>query len=112
VSLEAKITRLEARLGAQSTKHYLCVRAFYRESKEVAINRYLRERGITMDDVGCMWAMGDDFCESIDFKNYARKEELIGYQQVTDDIGAWMNSEENLLMSPSTTWLCGVHEKA
>jgi hypothetical protein len=25
-----------------------------------------------------MWIIGDDFCETIDYKNYARQEDLIG----------------------------------
>ncbi|HKF94131.1 MAG TPA: hypothetical protein VKB53_12880 [Gammaproteobacteria bacterium] len=35
------------------------------ESKEAAINRHLQGGGITLDDVGHVWLMDDDFCESI-----------------------------------------------
>jgi hypothetical protein len=33
--------------------------------------------------------LDDDFCESIDCKNYARKENLIGYHEARREFQAW-----------------------
>jgi hypothetical protein len=55
MNLKHRVNKLEAALGGKSTKHYLWVRAMYGERKQDAIDRYLQERGITIDDVGCLW---------------------------------------------------------
>ena len=36
--------------------------------------------------------MDDDFCESIDCKNYARKENLIGYHEARREFQAWLKA--------------------
>ena len=92
MTIKHRINKLESMLGGKSTKHYLWVRARYGETKQAAIDRYLRERGITMDDVGCLWLWGDDFCESVDYKNYVRKEDLIGYHHAMKELREWLDS--------------------
>ena len=52
MSVNVRLTRLEAKLDSQSTRHYLWVCGRYGESKQAAVDRYLRERGIILDDVG------------------------------------------------------------
>src|SRR5215217_7122201 len=92
MNLKHRVNKLEAALGGRSTKHYLWVRALYGEAKEAAIERYLRAHGITLDAVGCLWLWGDDCCESIDFKHYARQEDLIGYCEAIKARRAWWDA--------------------
>ena len=47
-------------LGGKSNKHFLWVHGQYCENKQNAIERSLRERGITLDDVGYLWLWGAD----------------------------------------------------
>ena len=86
MSIKASLTRLESKLGVQSSKHYLWIRGRCGESKQEAIDRHLQERGITLDDVGCMWS----FKETIDYQNYSRKEDLIGYFDATKELREWL----------------------
>jgi hypothetical protein len=55
MTIKRRISKLESMLGGKSDKHYLWVRALYGESKQDAIDRCLRDRGITIGNVGCMW---------------------------------------------------------
>jgi hypothetical protein len=100
MSIKATLTRLEAKLGGQSTKHYLWVRGVYGESKHEAIDRHLQERGITLNDVGCIWLWGDDFCETIDYKNYSRQEDLIGFHEARRDFQDWLDSINGKSLGP------------
>jgi hypothetical protein len=86
MTMKCRITKLESMLGGKSTKRYLWLRAVYGETKQAAIDRYLQERAITLDDVGYMWLRGDDFCESVDYKNYVRKEDLISYHEAMKEV--------------------------
>ena len=52
MTIKRRIIKLELMLGGKSTKHYLWVRAVYGESKQAAIDRYLQEHSIRLDDVG------------------------------------------------------------
>ena len=100
MTIKHRLKKLEAALGGKSTKHYLWVRAMYGEGKQDAIDRYLRERGITIDDVGCLWLWGDDFCESVDYKNYVRKEDLIGYFDAMKALRAWLDAINGQSLGP------------
>jgi hypothetical protein len=44
---------------------------------------------------------GGDFCETIDYKNYSRGEDLIGYHEASRDLQAWLEapSGRSLIMS-------------
>ena len=72
----------------------------YGESKQEAIDRHLQERGITLNDVGYMSLWGSDFCEDIDFKNYSRKEDLIGYHEATKELREWLESINGKSLGP------------
>src|SRR5215203_1932061 len=100
MNLKRRINKLEAALGGKSTKHYLWVRGMHGETKEAAIDRYLKEGEITTDDVGCLWLWGDDFCESVDYKNYVRKEDLIGYFDAMKELRAWLNAINGQSLGP------------
>lgn len=100
MTIKRRITKLESMVGGKSTKHYLRVRAVYGESKQAAIDRYLQERSIRLDDVGYMWLWGDDFCESIDFKNYSRREDLIGYFDAMKELREWLNAHSGKTLGP------------
>jgi hypothetical protein len=58
MTMKCRITKLESMLGGKSTKRYLWLRAVYGETKQAAIDRYLQERAITLDDVGYRWLSG------------------------------------------------------
>ena len=60
---------------------------------------YMSE-ALTMDDVGCMWLWGDDFCETIDYKNYSRKEDLIGYFDAMRELREWLNAISGKSLGP------------
>ncbi|HKF94399.1 MAG TPA: hypothetical protein VKB96_07310 [Gammaproteobacteria bacterium] len=92
MTIKHRINKLEAALGGRSTKHYLWVRVMYGERKQDAIERYLRERGITLDDVGYLWLWGADCCETVDYKSYAHNEDLIGYFDVMKELRTWLDS--------------------
>jgi hypothetical protein len=100
MTIKRRIIKLELMLGGKSTKHYLWVRAVYGESKQAAIDRYLQERGITLGDVGYMWLWGDDFCESVDYKNYSRKEDLIGYFDAMKELREWLAAHSGKTLGP------------
>jgi hypothetical protein len=100
MTIKHRINKLESMLGGKSTKHYLWVRGMHGERKQDAIDRYLQERGITLDDVGCLWLWGDDFCETIDYKNYARKEDLIGYIDAMQELRAWLDAINGESLGP------------
>jgi hypothetical protein len=100
MTIKHRINKLESMLGGKSTKHYLWVRAMYGETKEAAIESHLQERGITMDDVGCLWLWGDDFCESTDFRNYSRKEDLIGYHHAMKALREWLDAINGQSLGP------------
>ncbi|HEX2243371.1 MAG TPA: hypothetical protein VHK27_08990 [Gammaproteobacteria bacterium] len=100
MTIKRRISKLESILGGKSTKHYLWVRATYGESKEAAIDRHLQERGITLDDVGYMWLWGDDFCESVDYKNYVQKEDLIGYHEAMKELREWLDAINGQTLGP------------
>jgi hypothetical protein len=70
------------------------------ESKEAAINRHLQEGDITPNDVGHVWLMDDDFCESIDIRNYAHKKDLIRYYEGTREIQAWRDTRIGHSLGP------------
>lgn len=78
MTIKRRLARLESTLGGKSSKHFLWVRGAYSESKQAAIAPHLCERGIMIDDAGSIWLWGDAFYEDVDFKNYGRKEDLIG----------------------------------
>src|SRR5215212_8842784 len=98
--IKASITGLEATLSGKSTKHYLWVHVAYGKSKQAAVGRPLRQRGITTDDIECMWLWGNNFCESADFKNYGRKENLIGYQEATRELRIWLDAQNGDSLGP------------
>jgi hypothetical protein len=70
------------------------------ETKDAAINRYLQQRGITLADVGYLWLWGADYCESIDYKNYGRKEDLIGYFDAMQELRAWLDAINGQSLGP------------
>jgi hypothetical protein len=100
MTIKHRINKLESMLGGKSTKHYLWVRGMQGETKEAAIERYLRERGITIDDVGCIWLWGADCCEAVDYKNYGRKEDLIGYFEAMQALRAWLDAINGQSLGP------------
>jgi hypothetical protein len=100
MNVKHRINKLESMLGGKSNKHYLWVCGQHGETKQAAIDRYLRERGITMDDVGCLWLWGDDFCETVDYKNYMRKEDLIGYFDAAKELRTWLDSINGESLGP------------
>jgi hypothetical protein len=100
VTIRRRISKLESMLGGKSTRHYLWVRGQHGETKQAAVDRYLRERDITIDDVGCMWLLGDDFCETIDYKNYSRREDLIGYFDAMKELREWLDAHSGKTLGP------------
>jgi hypothetical protein len=100
MSIRPSFTRLDAKLDGKSTKHYLWVRDAYGESKETAIDRYGQGRRISTDDVGYRSLWGDDFCESVDYKNYARKEDLTGYFDATKELRTWLDAPNGQSLGP------------
>jgi hypothetical protein len=100
MTIKATLTRLEAKPGGKPIKHYLWVRGQHGETKEAAIERSLRERGITLDDVGYLWLWGADCCGTVDYKNYVRKEDLIGYFDAAKKLRTWLDSINGKSLGP------------
>ena len=87
----------EKKLDGKSHKYYIWSVAKKGETKEGAIARILKERGLTMDEVGCMWIIGPHYSEMIDNGGYTNIEDLIGWAEVD---AAFREIIENM---PSTT---------
>jgi hypothetical protein len=48
-------------------------------------------------DVGYLSSWGDDFCESIGYKNYVSNGDLIGYFEVIKELEEWRNDWMRLM---------------
>jgi hypothetical protein len=100
MTTKATLTRLEAKPDGKPTKRYLWVRGQHGKTKEAANERYLRERGITLDDVGYLWLWGADCCETVDYKSYAHNEDLIGYFDAAKELRTWLDSINGQSLGP------------
>ncbi len=59
-----------------------------RGSREAEIGRYLKERQICIEDVGYIWLWCDDGVDSIDDKNYGKREDSMGHHTAQAELRA------------------------